>query len=663
MTNTAPFALNFSGPQVFEQEERAQRLLAETPIHEHAARARLHATLAAARVVTEPDLASAAAKASALEAEKSADDAARAWALTAASLADLSCETTSRRREMAEEALSIAQATGEGDIVETAYFIHLAALAELGEISRLDQALAATNRLFSSFPWLEQGRHSARFRCLRATIDGHVELAEQLAHHAYALAQANDDPDARAAWVAQVAIVRWMQGRVVELEPAFLLARQTAPHEPVWAVSLAWMWMRQGRRSAARALITSLPAVDGLPVDRNWLATLCILADVAAELGERETVAQLRPVLQRFEGRLVTIGLGITCWGTVSRPLARIALALGDPETAITHYRRAIEMTARIGAHPWLAEAQAELAAVLMNRADGDRQEADALAAEAAATARALRLHGIEGAAEAVLAASRPGATSSSGLAAALEKARPRIVVLGDFEVRSGDGTVARWQSRKARQLLKILVARRGVAVDRQTLMHILWPNESPPRVANRFSVAATAVRRALDPSGALPRDSYLETQNGLVRLCVERLDIDVERFLAAAESALSSTGSPDTTAAQLREALALYTGEPFTDEPEELWAEELRREAHVSFFTAAHTLAELSATLRDHLTRVEAYRRVLTIDDYDQRAHEGLIDALTRLRSHGQAALARSSYMQRMAELGLSASPGAEVS
>lgn len=230
----------------------------------------------------------------------------------------------------------------------------------------------------------------------------------------------------------------------------------------------------------------------------------------------------------------------------------------------------------------------------------------------------------------------------------------PRIRVLGGFEVTAADGTVARWQSRKARQLLKILVARRGVAVSRDTLLHLLWPDEAPQRLGNRFSVAATAVRRALDPAGTQPSGTYLETRGGLVRLRIERIDVDVERFLHSAHSALGSQAPTDARSAELAEALAAYRGDPLEDETDELWAEELRRDAHLAFFAVAHALGELADASGDHLSRVEAYGRILSADAYDQRAHEGLVDALTRLGSHSRAAAARADYVRRMGELGI---------
>lgn len=653
--STATFALHFSGSDVFEQQRRMRSLLSSVPETDHDERARLYAINAAAVVFTD----GAAAREAAIEAQNAAararSKAAEAWALVANSVVDLSCESTKKRLEMTGRALEIARETGETEFVPVAYFLHVAALAELGKIDELDRALSPLGPYLADFPWLETGRHVAWFRCLQATRDGQVETAERLANEAYLLAQTSGDPDAQSVYVGQLAIIRWTQGRAQELEPAFLQARLAAPHEPIWAVCLAWVWLKQGRKSAARALVSSLPPIEQLPVDRNWLSTTCILADVASELGQLGIVEQLHGQMLPFEDRLVTIGLGVTCWGTVARPLAVTARAMGDIDAAILYYRKAIEVAARCGAHPWLAESQIELAQILAERAqDGDREEAFTLASEAVATGRALRLHGTETAAAAVLASMRTDEPEPTESAEQSKAEKPCIRVLDDFSVTSADGEVAHWQSRKARQLLKILIGRRGATVSRETLMDLLWPGESPDLLANRFSVATTAVRRALDPNASAPRDAYLESRDGLLRLRTETIDIDVERFFALVNEATQAVGDPHTQKRLLTDALSLYVGEPMREEQEEAWASELRREAHFAYFTAAHTLADLLETPGNEAQRLSLYRRILNLDEYDQRAHEGLIETLETMGSHGQAEEARSEYVARMEALGV---------
>lgn len=646
-------ALHFSGPHAASRARHIRGLLARTDPGEHAVRARLRTLQTAASVFHDPAEASRLAVEAAAEAQRAGDEVSQSWALLARSIADVSPAGVPQRRVDTAEILRVAAKTGETEYVPIAFFLHLSALAELGMISELDHALSPSGTLLSTFENLRHDRHVAWFRCLRATLDGDAERAEQIAHDGLQVALAADDPDAHSVWVGQLSIIRWMQGRVVELEPAFLQARQTAPHEPVWAASLAWIWLRQGRRSAARSLLSSLPGFDGLPADRNWLSTACILAVVAAELGETHLAAAAGRALLPFEDRLVTIGLGVTCWGTVSRPLALVAQAHGDTEGAIRHYRRAIEVTARVGAHPWLAEAQIELAALLASHGDADRgREAIELAEEAAATGRALDLHGVEAAASRLRETLRPARADATD--ATPEQPRPIVRVLGAFEVISADGVTARWQSRKARELLKILIARRGVEISRDTLMHLMWPDRAPQEVANRFSVAASTVRRALDPHRLAAPDAYLHTAGPTVRLCTERLDIDLERFLAESAPVLASSPLRDEDIARLRETLELHRGDALADEPEAVWAEQIRGEVHVAFFAVAHALADAARERGDHLLLADCCRRILAIDAYDQRAHEGLVRALTAQGAHGQAAAARETYLQRMAELGI---------
>lgn len=657
------FALHFSGQDAFDQEEVATKLLRQIDGADHAARARLNAIVAASRVLTAPAAAEEAAAEAAREAQLAGDEVSRAWAMIASCVVNVAPESQNARLSLTREAMQIAQATGEVEFVPTAYFLHLGALAERGAIDELDLALSPTGAILAAFPGLERGRHVAWFRCLRAMIDGQADVAEQLADAAFELAQEQSDPDAQSVWLGQLAIIRWMQGRVVELEPVFLQARQSAPHEPVWAVSLAWMWLQQGRRSAARALITTIAPISQLPPDRNWLATACILAIIAAELGEESIATDVRDALLPFDDHLVTMGLGVTTWGTVSRPLALVALALGDEDAAIAHYRMAVDVAARAGAHPWLAEAQIELARILMGRSeDAEREEAFELARDAVATGRALQLRVIEEAAAVVLSLLAPLVGERSHpqpVAAPHAIASAKIRVLGAFEVVCEQGAVARWQSRKARQLLQILIAKRGVAISRESVMHLLWPDESPQRLANRFSVAASTVRRALDPSANLPKDTYLESSGPLVRLNIERIDLDVESFLAQASTALSSTTPDEDRGKLLTEALRIHRGDVLMNEPEELWAQELQREVHVAFFAVCHALAEISAARADQLTRLDCYRRILAVDPYDQRAHEGQLDALRVLGATGQYADARQIYARRMDELGIPAAVG----
>ena len=57
-------------------------------------------------------------------------------------------------------------------------------------------------------------------------------------------------------------------------------------------------------------------------------------------------------------------------------------------------------------------------------------------------------------------------------------------MALGRFAVlRAGEPVpLTDWQSRKARDLLKVLVARKGLPVSREAAAEALWPGEDPSR-------------------------------------------------------------------------------------------------------------------------------------------------------------------------------------
>lgn len=235
--------------------------------------------------------------------------------------------------------------------------------------------------------------------------------------------------------------------------------------------------------------------------------------------------------------------------------------------------------------------------------------------------------------------------------------------MIGGFEVTDPTGTPARWSSRKARELLKILVSRRGAPVNRETLMDLLWPDDDPLVLANRLSVALSTVRRALDPGRTLAPGDLISTAFDAVSLNLEVVDVDVEHLLEGTRVVLGRhqasdggrTGSATSLAAEL---LDRHRGEALPDEPHAEWAVPIRGEVHLAITSLARLVAEDAARRGHHLRLVEAHRRILDIDPYDEIAHLGLTSAYRAMGAHGQAAAAYDAYVRRMAELGVPAAP-----
>jgi DNA-binding SARP family transcriptional activator len=238
------------------------------------------------------------------------------------------------------------------------------------------------------------------------------------------------------------------------------------------------------------------------------------------------------------------------------------------------------------------------------------------------------------------------------------------IRALGGFAVVAGGVPVPAlaWQSRKARDLLRILVARRGRPVPREELAGLLWRSDAGggDRVGHRLSVALSTVRAVLDPQRTAPADHFLTTDQANVRLNLDRVAVDVETFLTAAQHGLrlSARGDDEQAHAVLAEAERLFTGELYADEPYDDWARTLRDEVHATYLHVLRVLAQLARRAGAFDDAVRHLLRILAIDPYDERSHRDLVTVLVDAGRYGEAWRAHTRYAEAMREIGIVAEP-----
>lgn len=479
--------------------------------------------------------------------QQSEGEVARGYALAAWGMTRPGPEYTLRRVRAAEEILDIAAQHEETNLIPIGYALLLTGLLEQGEIRSLDTELLERRTAYAALRERPYANPAVWFRCLRLILDGDAEGAERQAELLFEQSPRSGTV-ARALYTTQIGMIRWMQGRMDGVEEGFLASRREYPEHLLWSASLAWLWLLQGRKTSSETLLRSLPPPEEIPRDRYWLSTITVLAEIATLSGSRENALRLRELMRPFADHLVPVGIGVSFWGTAARTLGLLEERLGFLEDARGHLEQAVEMSGRIGALAWHAEAQIELAEFAL-RHNIPEIPAYELLAEARAT------------------------SESRGFPALAQRAmhRPRIRVLGGFEVVSLCGTRAEWTSRKARELLKMLVAARGVPVSREVLMDVLWPGEAPAALSNRFSVAVNVIRRALDPGRMRPTQHHVVTEGDSIRLDTAHVDIDLERFLALARRQ-DETGR--------LAAKNLYRGAAFSEEPYADWAVEVRDHA-----------------------------------------------------------------------------------
>jgi DNA-binding SARP family transcriptional activator len=223
------------------------------------------------------------------------------------------------------------------------------------------------------------------------------------------------------------------------------------------------------------------------------------------------------------------------------------------------------------------------------------------------------------------------------------------IRTLGGFRLER-DGLpvpASEWQSKKARQLLKVLVARRGRPVHREQLMESLWPGEDVEKLSNRLSVAASTVRAVLDPTKAYPPDHYIKGEGSTLRVDLDNLESDLEAFLIAADTALRSGGE------DLKVAEAMYRGDFLEEDLYEDWSQPPREEARGAYLAVLRARAEAERD-SDVDAAAAAMLKILEIDPWDESAHLSMVSTLTEAGRHGEARRAYRRYVLRMEELGL---------
>jgi DNA-binding SARP family transcriptional activator len=240
--------------------------------------------------------------------------------------------------------------------------------------------------------------------------------------------------------------------------------------------------------------------------------------------------------------------------------------------------------------------------------------------------------------------------------------ARPvvRVETLGAFRlVRSGAALPSSaWRSRKAREVLKILLARRGRPVTREFLMEALWPGEPPEPLANRLHVAVSTLRSVLDPDRALGTDAFVTTDDDAIRVRFDHLEVDVEWFLAdaAAGRELLRSGRDAEARSRLARAESRYGGDFLEDDLYEDWTVPLREQARAAYLEVAARLAEHAEQAGETDAAIRYRLRILEHDPYDERAHLRLVSTFASVGRPGAARRYYRNYCARMAEIDVEA-------
>jgi DNA-binding CsgD family transcriptional regulator len=258
------------------------------------------------------------------------------------------------------------------------------ALLQLGDLDRAEAELRpiaeVADRLRSPLArW-----HELRSRAAVAQGRGRFAHAEALGGEAAAIARRAGHPGTpELAWGFPIALA--IQTGNVDQFP------EGSPDVGVWPTAVARWHLALDRRAQAQQVFRTLQMRG--PLQRYGLLTeLAGRAELAAEFDDRESAADVYRRLVPFAELFVSGGAGaVAVLGSVRLPLGQAAATLGRLDDAVRHLRAAVVANERAGLPPFTASSRYWLARVLARRQrPGDRSEAAALAALAAASAETL---------------------------------------------------------------------------------------------------------------------------------------------------------------------------------------------------------------------------------------------------------------------------------
>jgi tetratricopeptide (TPR) repeat protein len=305
-----------------------------------------------------------------------------------------------QRRAVAEQAVRVASRLEDRDAQMVARASLLADLLELGDLHTFDVELAEHERLSAQNRQPFWKYVVSMLRAMRATMTGPLDAAEPLVERALVLGQGPARVDALMTYGAQLATLRWGQGRFAEIEELFDAMATEYPMMRVLEWSRPNMLNQIGRRGEAACELERIAASDfrDLPRNNMWLASMALVAEACADLEDAARAETLYEMLLPCADLMVTTTLGTTCWGPAARTLGRLATTLSRWDAAEEHFRRARQLCLQAGSSPYLALTDHDYATMLLRRGRGrDADDAELLLRRAVSDAERFGWHRLVG--------------------------------------------------------------------------------------------------------------------------------------------------------------------------------------------------------------------------------------------------------------------------
>jgi hypothetical protein len=224
----------------------------------------------------------------------------------------------------------------------------LPALLELGRIEEVEARIASTTDRLDALTWAN----------MRSLLLGHREPAAVGIVKLGELARSSEAWEAwERYWIQRFwAAFEW--GSPDERLEVLEHCRERAYRfdELHWWANLTLLLAATGKHEEAfSAFDETQRFVGAVPKDRVWLDELTNLIEAAVLLGDPDRLATCHRTLRWPDGRVIVVGNGIVCKGSVDRYKALGHVTLGKDTLAARYFRTAEALHHDIGAGPLLA--------------------------------------------------------------------------------------------------------------------------------------------------------------------------------------------------------------------------------------------------------------------------------------------------------------------
>ncbi len=305
---------------------------------------------------------------------------------------------------VADRLIDVGQANSDLRVLAGARFAQALSSLDVGAMSGLR---VATDRYEALAVRLDDPRERSLAAMMRSTIafiEGRYDDAAALSDESVHLGRASGDFNAELLHYAQGLLRAVDLGQAGEVLPLLVdAASGDYQHIASFAAGTALCAALAGDHDLGRTGVERLVASGfaGLPRGADLVAPTAFLAHTCAIVG---AVQQAAPLYRSLSGALSPVVRGgpvAGWWGPVDHHLGSLAWLLGRHDAARAHLRRALAIEDQMGARPFAARTQAQLARVLSIT---DAAQAQKMAVDARASSVAVGAPGITMEVEAVIA-------------------------------------------------------------------------------------------------------------------------------------------------------------------------------------------------------------------------------------------------------------------